>query len=63
MMLYTYPFLINQKYFPYCRTEQQKNSCLAEMNDMRGAVEEMNMEKVKYYFELGLKQKLLIKVF
>ena len=28
------------------RTEQQKNSCLAEMNDMRAAVEEMNMEKV-----------------
>ena len=27
------------------RTEQLKNSCLAEMNDMRAAVEEMNMEK------------------
>ena len=31
--------------FLCCRTEQQKNSCLAEMNDMRAAVEEMNMEK------------------
>ena len=32
--------------FYFNRTEQQKNSCLAEMNDMRAAVEEINMEKV-----------------
>jgi len=32
--------------FHFNRTEQQKNSCLAEMNDMRAAVEEINMEKV-----------------
>ena len=32
--------------FYFDRTEQQKNSCLAEMNDMRAAVEEINMEKV-----------------
>ena len=28
------------------RVEQQKNSCLMEMNDVRSAVEELNMEKV-----------------
>ncbi len=47
----------------YCyfnnRTEQQKNSCLAEMNDMRAAVEEMNMEKVSNYLNNKYKAKVL----
>ena len=33
-------------YLFYIRVEQQKNSCLMEMNDVRSAVEELNMEKV-----------------
>ena len=46
------PFSNKSKYFLRSRTEQQKNSCLAEMNDMRAAVEEMNMEKVNATFNL-----------
>ena len=37
--------MVGLRFLFFCRTEQQKNSCLAEMNDMRAAVEEMNMEK------------------
>ena len=33
-------------FYLFFRVEQQKNSCLMEMNDVRSAVEELNMEKV-----------------
>ena len=46
-----YPTIFMHEYvqkhaFTFFRVEQQKNSCLMEMNDVRSAVEELNMEKV-----------------